>query len=202
MISKKYIAEGIGTFTLAFIVLGAISYAQVLPVPVPVIAALTLGIFVYTIGAISGCHINPAVTLGLLSVKKISVHNALWYLIAQFSGAILAILVGSFFGITNDQAVVPSFSTSVFLAEMIGSFFFTFGIASIVYGNVKDEVSGIVIGGSLLLGGLVASFAGSASILNPAVALTLSLLSVTYALAPIAGAICGFQAYKFVAGKG
>ena len=201
MISKKYIAEGIGTFTLSFVVLSAVSYSGVLPVSIPVIAALTLGMFVYTIGPVSGCHINPAVTLGLLSIKKMSVHDALWYLIAQFSGAILAILVGSFFGITHAQTSISPFNSSIFLAEMLGTFFFTFGIASIVYGNVKDEVSGIVIGGSLLLGGLVASLAGSASILNPAVALTLSLLSITYALAPIAGAVCGFQAYKFVSGK-
>ena len=79
---KKYLAEFIGTFGLAFVVLlvGAVGMPGSL---VAVVAALTLGLFVYTIGPVSGCHINPAVTLAQLSVKKITAKDALFYILIQ-----------------------------------------------------------------------------------------------------------------------
>lgn len=63
---KKYFAELVGTFTLSFVVFEAVAAGVAVPLPVPVIAALTLGLFVYTIGSILGCHLNPAVTVGFL----------------------------------------------------------------------------------------------------------------------------------------
>lgn len=194
---KKYIAEGVGTFALSFVVLTALAYSGALPVAVPVIAGLTLGLFVYSIGSISGCHINPAVTLGLLSIQKISVKDAVLYIVAQCIGAILALLLARVFMILS-PLTAGSFSIQSFTAEMLGMFFFTFGIASVVYGKAKEQMSGLVVGGSLILGVLIASFAGASGILNPAVAITLSSLGVAYVLAPIVGSVLGFQAYRFL----
>lgn len=146
---KKYIAEFIGTFALAFVVLIAVAFKGNLPVGLPIIAGLTLGLFVYSIGAISGCHINPSVTLGQLSVKKISLEDAVNYIVAQFLGAALAIFVAKFFSISS-PVVSGGFDTKIFLAETLGAFFFNFGIASVVYGKAKEQMSGIVVGGSLL----------------------------------------------------
>jgi glycerol uptake facilitator-like aquaporin len=92
--------------------------------------------------------------------------------------------------------------TKVFFAEIMGTLFFGFGIASVVFGKVKEQVSGFVVGGSLLLGALLAAFAGAAGFLNPAIALTatygnLSLTSL-YFIAPVIGAVAGFQLYKFL----
>jgi aquaporin Z len=195
--SKKYIAEAVGTFGLTFVVLGALSFAGALPVVVPVIAALTLGLFVYTIGGVSGCHINPAVTVGLWSVKKITNQDAVSYIVAQFVGAFVAIMVARWFEIVTpvDGGI---FDIKVFVAEALGAFFFMFGIASVVYGKVQAQMSGLVIGGSLLLGILVAVVAGSAGILNPAVAVGLSALSAVYLLAPVVGSVAAFHAYKYV----
>jgi aquaporin Z len=195
---KKYIAEFVGTFALSFVVLIALAFVGALPVAVPVIAGLTLALFVYTIGPISGCHINPSVTLGLLSVKKISGYDALNYIIAQVLGAFGAILVAKYFEIGSSISA-EDFSLSVFLAEMLGAFFFNFGIASVVYGKAKEQMSGVVVGGSLILGVLVSSLAGASGILNPAVAIALNSFSIVYLFAPIIGAVIGYHVYKYIA---
>lgn len=195
---NKYIAEFIGTFALSLIVLMALAYNDILPIAVPLIAALTLTLFVYSIGPISGCHINPSVTLGQLSIKKISPKDAAFYIVAQVLGAVTALLLSKVWGIALPQGATM-FDGRLFLAEMLGALFFNFGIAAVVYGKAKEQMSGVVIGGSLLFGILVASFAGAAGILNPAVAITLNSATILYIVAPIVGAILGVQAYKYIA---
>lgn len=195
---NKYIAEFLGTFTLSFIVLAAVAATTPLPVAIPVIAGLTLGLFVYTIGSISGSHINPAVTIGLWSIKKIETKDAGVYIIAQIFGAAVAIAVAQLLSIALPPAAAMSFELPVFVAECLGAFFFAFGIAAVVYGKVAADMSGVVVGGSLLLGVLIASLGGAAGILNPAVAFALNSVSVVYFLAPVAGAVLGFQAYRLL----
>ena len=197
--NKKYFAEGLGTFTLALVVYLAASNVPGLPLPIPVLAALALGLCVYTIGPISGCHINPAVTLGAFSIKKISANEAVGYIVAQFVGAGLALGVGSWVFNMNPGISPGPFTWTAFLAEALGAFFFTFGIASVIYGKTPSVASGVVIGGSLFLGVLVASLAGSAGILNPAVAFTLHSFNWTYALAPIVGSVIGMKKYRYLA---
>ncbi|HSR89115.1 MAG TPA: aquaporin [Candidatus Udaeobacter sp.] len=196
--NKKYLAEFIGTFALSLVVLMAVVSTKSLPLAVPLIAGLTLSLFVYSIGSISGCHINPSVTLAQLSVKKISLKEAVIYIVIQFLGALLAMAVAKIFVIVNPMTGTM-FSGKVFLAEMLGAFFFNFGIASVVYGKAKEQMSGLVVGGSLVLGVLIASLAGAAGILNPAVALVLNSFNFVYLFAPIVGAVLGFQVYRFIA---
>lgn len=194
---KKYIAEFIGTFCLSLVVLLAISMRGPLPLAVPLIAGLTLMLFVYTIGSISGSHINPAVTLGLLSIKKISIKEAGTYILAQLLGGLFAaIIVERVLDITLKTVRTGAFDSGIFFAETLGMFFFAFGIASVVYGRTKEHLSGIVVGGSLLLGIMIASFSGALGILNPAVAVALNATTVVYLLAPIVGSVAGFWAYK------
>ncbi len=88
---KKYFAELVGTFVLVFGGVGSavlagshIGYAGV-----AFAFGLSLLAMVYTIGPISGCHINPAVTFGVLLSKKINGKDAAMYMIAQIIGAIL-----------------------------------------------------------------------------------------------------------------
>lgn len=195
---NKYIAEFVGTFALSFVVLAAVSQILPLPVAVPVIAGLTLGLFVYTIGGVSGAHLNPAVTIGLWSIKKINNRDAIAYIIAQIFAGAVAIVLARTLGMDNPEAVTGSFTSSLFFAEALGAFFFAFGIAAIVYSKVSDQMSGVVIGGSLLFGILLASFAGSAGILNPAVAFALNAVSVMYIAGPIFGAVVGFHAYRYL----
>jgi aquaporin Z len=193
---NKYIAELLGTFVLALAV--GLSLAGKFPVPTPVVAGLTLMICVYTLGAISGAHINPAITIGLLSIGKISVKDAVGYLVAQFAGAGLAISVRGFLvaaptGAVATDAAVP------FVAEILGTFWLAIGVASVVHGSAPGDAAGVVIGGSLLLGIAVAS-QGSNGVLNPAVALGIGSVSVTYLLAPILGSVAAMWVYRLISG--
>src|ERR1035437_2094236 len=197
-IYKVYLAELIGTFALSFVIFLAASGSN-LPLAIPVIAGLTLGLFVYLIGGISGCHINPAVTIGLLSIKKIKWQDAVGYIISQFVGASLAIVLGvMLFHVNQPNPNLSSVSLAIFCAEALGTFFFTFGIASVVYEKVPHQMSGIVVGSSLLFGILIASLSDSFGILNPAVAFSLHAMNWTYLLAPIVGSVLGFNVYKWM----
>lgn len=93
---KKYVAEMIGTMVLVLIGCGSAVFAGVSQ---PFAAVGTLGVamafglsvvaMVYTIGKISGCHINPAITLGMLVSKRISSKDAIMYMLFQVIGAII-----------------------------------------------------------------------------------------------------------------
>lgn len=192
---KKYVGEAVGTGVLTMVV--ALAHGGTFPVSVPVLAALTLGLFVYSIGHLSGAHINPAVTIGAWSIGKISSDDATKYVIAQFIGAGVALLVvGSL--VTAATLTVRSDLTTG-LAEMIGTALFTFGIASVVYGKTPAVMSGLVIGGSLLLGIAVAALFGSNGVLNPAVALGIGSFNVMYVLGSVLGSVLGMQLYKRLA---
>lgn len=190
---QKYFAELLATFMLTFAVLTSVAVA--LPIPTPLLAALVVGIFVYTIGPISGAHINPAVTLAVLVLGKIEGRDAGFYVLAQVLGAAIAFGISKLvFGFEYPSEMAP-FDTMVLAGEVLGAFVLMFGISSVVIGKVKAEVSGLVIGGSLLLGLMVASGMSNA-VLNPAVALGVGTVSVVHILAPIVGTILGALAYK------
>jgi glycerol uptake facilitator-like aquaporin len=192
---NKLFAEAFGTFTLALAVITSIHLGGV-AVATPVLAGLVLALFVYTIGSKSGAHINPAVTLGLWSISKIKTGDAISYIVAQVLGALIAFGVAStLIGTSGTLGMAPE-SMSVFVAELIGATLFAFGIAAVVHGKVRDDMSGIVIGGSLLLGIMLAAGLGSAGILNPAVAVALGSLNLSYALGSIVGAVLGMNLYK------
>ncbi|WP_024803332.1 aquaporin [Nocardia sp. BMG51109] len=91
-LARKLLAEGIGTFVL---VLGGVGTAviageRVSALGVALAFGFTLLFLVYAIGPISGCHVNPAVTLGQLLLGRISVVNALYYVVAQLIGGLVA----------------------------------------------------------------------------------------------------------------
>ncbi len=91
-VMKKLVAEVIGTFVLVFGGVGTavLAGAWVEALGVALAFGFTLLVMAYAIGPISGCHINPAVTLGMFMAKKIKGKEALLYMVAQVIGAILA----------------------------------------------------------------------------------------------------------------
>ena len=173
-----------------------LSLAGIFPIATPVLAAITLGLFVYSVGHISGTHINPAVTIGLWSIKKINTNDALSYIMAQIFGAATALIIGILKDITYDITASSTIMTG--LAEMAGMILFTFGIASVVFGNVHKAMSGVVVGTSLFMGIAIAALMGSNGVLNPAVAVGIKSFSVMYLVGPLVGSVIGMKLYEFV----
>lgn len=89
---KKYFAEFFGTFVLVFGGVGSavLAGAKIGFAGIALAFGLSLLAMVYTIGPISGCHINPAVTFGVFLARRIGAKDAVGYVIAQILGAILA----------------------------------------------------------------------------------------------------------------
>ena len=191
---QAYGAELLGTFALTLSVLFSISGNSASLTPL--VAGLVVGLFVYTVGAISGTHLNPAVTLSMLSVKKIKSTDAAGYIVVQLIGAIGAGVVANQLGVPAVD-MRPEDSVAVAFAEALGAFILIFGIASVSYGKVHSAAAGLVIGGSLLLGiRLTAGF--SNGVLNPAVAIGIGSVSATYLLAPILGGLLAVWCYRWL----
>ena len=190
---KKYAAEFIGTFVLAFTV--SLSLSGQFPVPTGFLAALALGIGVYIVGAISGAHLNPSVTIGLASIGKIGLKDAGLYLVSQFLGGGLALLLTHL--TTSPAALQVANSGVVFQGEVFGTAVLALGVAAVFCGKAPAAASGLTIGGALLVGiSIAASF--SNAVLNPAVALAIGSFNLTYLFAPIVGSIIAMQIYRWV----
>jgi glycerol uptake facilitator-like aquaporin len=146
-------------------------------------------------GSVSGAHVNPAVTIGLLFAKKIPLVTALLYVAVQLLGGATAMLFYNYArGETLSTDPTAPFAWSVFVAEMVGALLFGMGIAAAVVQKMEGLQLALTIGLSLTIGALVAS-AGSAGFLNPAVALANNSWDRTYVLAPIVGMVVGMNAY-------
>lgn len=154
---KKYVAECIGTFVLVLMGCGAAYYIDdayymtgVLGVAVAFGLAVTL--MAYAIGPVSGCHINPAVTLAMWIRKKISAGDMLAYMVAQCAGAFLAVfafggILGANFatGGYNDVTNLPDEFAGL-CVEIILTFIFVFVVLGVTSKKENSSVAGIVIG--------------------------------------------------------
>jgi glycerol uptake facilitator-like aquaporin len=193
-VPARLVAELLAVFCLT---LGVSVSLAALKEATPLVAALTVGLFVYTIGPVSGAHINPAVTIGLASVGKIAWKEALWYIGAQVVGALLAMLAVSAVADVPDPNVTDELT--VVAGEMVGAFVLVFGVSAVAYGKVNAGASGAVVGLSLLLGIALAVLSGfSAGVLNPAVALGIGTVSVFYLVAPLVGGVLAAQLYRWL----
>lgn len=164
---KKYLAEMIGTMVLVLLGCGSAIFnggcgttAQVLTVASAF--GLSVVAMAYAIGGVSGCHINPAITLGVLASGKMSAKDAAMYILFQIIGAFIAsgllwvITQGvemDYATTTGANACAPGVSVyAAFLAEMIGTFIFVLvvlGVTDSEKGN--SSLAGLAIGLSLIL---------------------------------------------------
>lgn len=161
---KKYLAEMIGTMVLVLMGCGAAVFAGTSQ---PFDAVGTLGVsfafglsvvaMAYTIGKISGCHINPAITLGMLVAKKISSKDAGMYILFQLIGAVIgsAILyvLASGSGSTTTLTGANSYTDLVpaFVAETVFTFIFVLVVFGVTSKGAANNFAGLAIGLALVL---------------------------------------------------
>lgn len=190
---NRFVAEMVGVYVLTLGVIA--SLAGTVGIPTPLIAAATVGLFVYAIGSLSGAHLNPSVSIGLWLEKEISLEEMVRYVIFQVLGAVLATLTAGLMNWTWQISADNSVYTIV--AEALGTSLLGFGVMTVVLGRVSKGLSGIVIGGFLLLGILIAAVSSN-GVLNPAVAVGIKSTSISYLIGPIVGAVIGMKVSRWL----
>jgi len=210
--TKRLIAEAIGTFALVFCGTGAIVINEFTNgvVTHPGIA-ITFGLIVmgmiYAFGDVSGAHINPAVTIAFAYAKKFPWREVPFYAVAQIAGGIAGSALLYFLFPENELlgATLPQIGVfRVFIFEIVLSFFLMLVIINVSTGSKEiGVVAGIAIGGIVLLEALFAGPITGAS-MNPARSIAPALLSGhvehlwLYIVAPIIGCILAVMSCKLV----
>ncbi len=226
---KKCFAEFIGTFSLVLFGCGSAviaSNTSVGPAGVGLLGisiafGFTVVAMAYAIGGISGCHINPAVTIGVLVAGKMEVKDAIGYIIAQCLGAILG--AGVLYLIQSGkpgwvmaewglgangwgEGYLGNYNVlSAFVIEMVMTFLFIFVILGTTSKFGNSVMAGLAIGVTLMLIHLVTIPVTGTSV-NPARSLGPAIFSGGKALsqlwlffiAPIIGAVMAAVTWKFV----
>ncbi len=187
------VAEFLGTFTLASAVLAVVTRESFVFFPA-LVAGLVLLVMVLVIGPISGAHINPAVTVGLWTQRKIESVKAFTYIVAQLLGGYAAMQLAQWYQDTTFNGIAGDGDVRIMVAEAVGAAIFGLGVIAAVQRGYDGAKQAVAIGFSLTLGILVASL-GSNAVINPAVAVGLNSVSVSYLLAPVVGMVAGMALY-------
>ena len=228
--STKFTAELIGTFALvlfgcgAAVLAGATTQGGLAGLGLLGIAfafGLSVVVMAYAIGGISGCHINPAITIAMLVAGKIKATDAVAYIVAQLIGAVLASFV-----LMQIQGGLPGFqmgewalgangwgegyqnaynTTSAFLTEAVLTFLFLFVILGTTSKWGNSTMAGLAIGFTLVLIHLVAIPITGTSV-NPARSFGPALLAGGKALqqlwlfivAPVVGAVAAAVVWRML----
>jgi aquaporin Z len=213
---KKLTAEFIGTFTLVFAGTGAIVIDETSGGAVTHVGvALTFGwvvlAMIYTVGDISGAHLNPAVSLGFFAARRFSFRELVPYIASQCAGAIAAsgILRVLFPQNAMLGSTMPAGSPmQSFVLEAILTAVLMFAILGVSTGAAEKGITAGIVVGSVI--GLEAMFAGPicGASMNPARSLAPALVSGhlstlwIYIFAPIIGALVGVLGCRCVREKG
>ncbi len=219
---KKYIAEFIGTLVLVLFGCGSAAIAgdSLGVLGIAFAFGLSIVAMAYVIGNISGCHINPAVSLAMLINKKMSIKDFIFYVIAQIAGAFagIGILYGimacagmdvGVFGLgANGFGEGYGVGINVWgaiIVEVVLTFVFIYTILGVTSDDKKGAVAGIVIGLCLtfvhILGiKLTGTSVNPARSLAPAVLTGGDALSQVwlFILAPLVGAAIAAFGWKYL----
>ena len=167
------LAEAVGTFALIFVGVGAIKAAGNDLLAVALAHGLTIAVFVSATMAVSGGHLNPAVTFGFLVAGKIRAGDAVLYWISQLAGAVAAAWACCW--LLGRDAVAkgtPQLASGVGMGQGIAiEAFITFFLVFVVFGTAVSprgpKIGGLAIGLTIVIGILFAGPLTGAAI-NPA----------------------------------
>ena len=217
--AKKYISEFIGTLVLVFMGCGSAVFLGCAPDGGHLAVALAFGLAIvamaYVIGGVSGCHINPAVSLAMLLRKKMSLSDFCGYVVAQTGGAIageglLSLLLS--FGLTDQTGGLGSNSVAgaggvggALIVEVILTFVFVLVILGVTSDESRGNVAGVVIGLTLTFVHIVGIPLTGTSV-NPARSIGPALFAGDGALSnlwvfivgPLAGSVLAFLLFSLV----
>ncbi len=216
---KKYVAEFIGTFVLVLFACGTAAVSGCATDDKNIsyfITALAFGLVIvamaYSIGNVSGCHINPAVSIAMLVSGKLSVADFIGYIVAQFAGAIagaaaLMGIIGKDYGLGANGLFEGNIVKSL-IVEVILTFVFVIAILGVTSKVENSAVAGIVIGLTLTLVHIFGiHFTGTsvnpARSFGPALFVGGDALSCVWVfiVAPLVGGVLAALVYKFLASK-
>ncbi len=221
---KKYVAELAGTMILVLMGCGSAVFAGSMAdtvgagvgtIGVAMAFGLSVVAMAYTIGNISGCHINPAITLGMWMSGRMKPKRALMYMLFQTVGAILGSLIlsllvstGTYDGptATGSNSFEPDNVVQAFIAETV----FTFIFVLVVLGSTDEKkgagnLAGLIIGLTLILIHIVCIPITGTSV-NPARSIGPALMEGGQAMeqlwlfiaAPLLGGALSAGAWKFL----
>ena len=207
---RKYIAECVGTMLLTLVACGIAVTSGVDLVATSLAFGLVIVAAAYSIGNVSGCHINPAVSIALFVSGKMTLKECIRYIIAQVIGAfvgslLLALVLGGFKSLGANGLVGNTTVCIAIIVEVILTFIFTTTILGVTDKKENGHVTGIVIGLSLVLVHLFGlPFTGTS--VNPARSLAPAVLQGGSALcnvwifivSPIVGAVLAGLFYRYV----
>jgi aquaporin Z len=213
---NRYLAEFVGTFVLIFSGVGAavLDGKDLGPVGISLAFGLTLTAMAYAIGPISGCHINPAVTIGLAVAGRTKWSDVPGYVVAQIVGgiagaaALLPIAPNGIAGAAN--TVLGSYTlTAGFLVEAIMTMVLVLTVIGATSKNAPNGFAGIPIGIALAVTNFVAIPVTNASI-NPARSIGPAIFAGPgdawgqlwlFVVAPIVGGIVAAVVYGLIKNK-
>jgi aquaporin Z len=213
---KKYAAEMLGTFFLVFagtgaIVINDVSGGAVSHVGVSLTFGLIVLAMIYSLGDVSGAHLNPAVTIGFFAARRFPGQSVAPYVLCQCVGAVGASLVLRLLFRDHNTlgATLPAGSNlQSFVLECILTFLLMFVVLSVSTGaKEKGITAGIAVGAII---GLEALFAGPicGASMNPARSLAPAIVGGrmeslwVYLIAPTAGAVSAVFACRCVRESG
>ena len=205
---KKYISEFVGTFVLVLVGCGVAVVTNANFVATALAFGLVIVAMAYSIGNVSGCHINPAVSLAMLITKKMTIKEFIGYVIAQVIGAIAGTAVLGFILGSFDKLGANAFADgkliAAFVTETILTFIFITAILGVTSKKEYSNIAGIIIGLTLvlvhLLGiGITGTSVNPARSIGPAVFSIDALKQVwLFISAPLVGSALASIFYKYV----
>lgn len=195
------LAEFLGTGILTLVFLSVQRSSIGVPYFIAIAAGAAVAVATFYFANVSGAQLNPAVTIALMSARKVSIFVGAVSVIAQMLGGWAAYGVYHYFVSSTLNSIGGHYSARILFAEAIGALILGLAYGAAYYRRLEGTNRALVVGGSYTLAIIIAAAAGM-GIVNPAVAVGVRAFAFagsmgwgTYLLGPILGAVIGVNLY-------